>query len=132
MQYPKKVYCIDTGLINSVIPKFSENIGRLFENIVAIELRRRAKKEKEIYYWKDSKGEVDFVIKTGLKPTALVQVCYNIGDKKTKEREVQALWRAMQEFKLKEGLVITEDYESEEKIKGKKIKFIPLWKWLLS
>jgi len=131
MQYPKKVYCIDTGLINSVIPKFSENIGRLFENIVAIELRRRAKKEKEIYYWKDSKGEVDFVIKTGLKPSALIQVCYNIDDKKTKEHEIQALLRAMQEFKLKEGLVITENYEAEEKIKGKKIKFMPLWKWLL-
>jgi predicted AAA+ superfamily ATPase len=131
MQYPKKVYCIDTGLINSVIPKFSENVGRLYENVVAIELKRRAKKGQEIYYWKDSKGEVDFVIKTGLKPSALIQVCYNIEDKNTKEREVQALLRAMQEFRLKEGLVITQDYEAEEKFGNKKIKFVPLWKWLL-
>jgi len=54
---------------------------------VAIELKRRAKKGQEIYYWKDSKGEVDFVIKSGLKPTALIQVCYNIEDKKTKEEK---------------------------------------------
>jgi predicted AAA+ superfamily ATPase len=61
----------------------------------------------------------------------LIQVCYSIEDKKTKEREVQALLRAMQEFRLKEGLVITQDYEAEEKFGNKKIKFVPLWKWLL-
>lgn len=132
MQYPKKVYCVDTGLINSIIPKFSENIGRIYENIVAIELKRRAKKDvTEVYYWKDSKGEVDFVIKGGLKPSALIQVCYNVEDKKTKERELQALLRAIQEFKLKKAFVITEDYEGEEKINGKTIKYLPLWKWLL-
>jgi predicted AAA+ superfamily ATPase len=98
---------------------------------VAIELKRRAKKGQEIYYWKDSKGEVDFVIKTGLKPTALIQVCYNIEDEKVKEREVQALLRAMQEFRLKEGLVITPDYETEEKFGSKKIRFVSLWRWLL-
>jgi len=48
-----------------------------------------------------------------------------------KEREIKALLRAMQEFKLKEGLVITQDYKATEQHKGKKIKFIQLWKWLL-
>jgi predicted AAA+ superfamily ATPase len=61
----------------------------------------------------------------------LIQVCYNIEDEKVKEREVQALLRAMQEFRLKEGLVITPDYETEEKFGSKKIRFVSLWRWLL-
>lgn len=127
MQYPRKMYCIDVGLRNAVSFKFSEDIGRLAENIVFIELKRR---RKEVYYWKN-KGEVDFVIKEGLKPKELIQVCWDVEEPKTKEREVKALLEAMKEFKLKHGVIITEDYEGEEKIKGKKIKFKPLWKWLL-
>ena len=38
----------------------------------------------------------------------------------------------MKAFKLNEGLVITEDYEGEEVNNGLKIKFMPLWKWLLN
>ena len=37
----------------------------------------------------------------------------------------------MEEFKLKKGLIITEDYEKEEKIDNKKIIYKPLWEWLL-
>lgn len=130
MQYPKKVYGIDTGMINAVIPMFSENLGRLYENVVAVELKRRCKKEN-IYYWKDQKGEVDFVVANGLKPKQLIQVCYSLNEENRK-RELGALTRALNEFKLKEGLVLTEDYEAEELIEGKKIKFLPLSKWLLT
>ena len=58
---PKKVYCIDTGLRNIASFRFSEDIGRLVENMVFLELKRRG---LEIYYW-SGKGEVDFVIKEG-------------------------------------------------------------------
>lgn len=129
MQYPKKAYCIDTGLINAIIPKFSENIGRLYENIVAIELKRR---NKEIYYWKDKDDkEVDFVVKDGLKVKELIQVCYDIKDEKTKEREVKALIKASNELKCNDLIVVTEYHKNEEKIDSKKIKFISLWDWLL-
>jgi hypothetical protein len=125
----KKAYCIDTGLRNAVSFKFSEDIGRLTENVVFIELKRR---NKDVYYWKDKSGrEVDFIVKDGLKIKKLIQVCWNVEDIKTREREVKSLLEAMKEFKLKQGLIITEDYENEKKIEGKKIKFIPLWKWLL-
>jgi len=70
-------------------------------------------------------------LKEGLKVKQLIQVCYDINDYEIKEREIKALLKAMEEFKLKESLVITEDYEAEEKFKGKKIRFMPLWKWLL-
>ncbi len=49
----------------------------------------------------------------------------------TKEREVKALVKTMEEFTLESGLIITEDFEGEEKIKNKKIIYEPLWKWLL-
>ena len=99
------------------------------ENLVAIELKRRG---KEIYYWKDyQQREVDFVIKEGLKVKELIQVCYDIEDFTTKDRELRALVKASKELKCKNLLVITWDYEGEEEFKNRKIKFIPLWKWLL-
>ena len=127
---PKKVYCIDTGLINSIGFKFSENLGRLVENLVAIELKRMG---HEIYYWKDyQRREVDFVIKDGLKVKELIQVCYDIEDFTTKERELKALVKAGKELKCKNLKVITWDYDGREEFKGKEIRFIPLWRWLLN
>ncbi len=132
MQYPKKAYCVDTGLISAVIPKFSENAGFVLENVIAIELRRRVKRGRELYYWKDSMGkEVDFVVKEGLETKQLVQACYDIEGPKTKGRELKALASASKELKCNDLLVITWDYETEEVFEGKKIKFVPLWKWLL-
>lgn len=124
---PKKAYCIDNGLRNAAGFVFSDDLGRLMENTVFLELKRM---KKEVFYWK-GKGEVDFVVKDGTKPLRLVQACYDIEDKDVKSREVGALAEAMDELKLKEGLVITWDYESDEKSGGKTIRYVPLWKWLL-
>jgi predicted AAA+ superfamily ATPase len=49
----------------------------------------------------------------------------------TKEREIKGLVNAMEEFNMKRGLVITESFEGEEKIKNKDITYKPLWKWLI-
>src|SRR3989338_3126004 len=126
---PFKVYSIDIGLRNAISFKFSKDIGRLYENVVAIELKR---KDKELYYWKNQQNEeVDFVIKERLKIKQLVQVCYNIEDYNTKKREIKALLKASRELKCSNLIVITEDEEREEIINRKKIKYIPLWKWLL-
>jgi len=124
---PKKVYCIDSGLRNHVSFVFSKDFGRLIENIVFNELKKR---KMEIYYWKNGR-EVDFLIKTGLKITKIIQSCWNIEDKETKEREIKGILKAAEEFKLKEGVIITEDFENEEIVGKIKIKYIPLWKWLL-
>ncbi len=128
MQYPRKAYCIDTGLINTINLRFSENIGRLYENAVAIELLRRYGKEN-LFYWKSPKYEVDFVIKEGQKIRQLTQVCYDI--QTAEDREVKALVEAGKELGCKNLLVITENYETEKTAERNKIKFVPLWKWLL-
>lgn len=85
----------------------------------------------ETYYWKSNTGEeVDFIIKDGSKLKA-VQVCYNPEALDTKKREIKALIKCLNEFRLEKGQVITFDYESEETIEDKEIKFIPIWKFLL-
>ncbi len=130
---PRKAYCIDTGLANSIGFRFSRNWGRLAEAAVFLELKRRqfVAIDSELYYWKDPQHrEVDFIVKEGVKPAQAIQVCWQTGDLKTKEREIKGLLKAMAELSLKEGVVITEEHEEEQDISGRKIRFIPLVKWL--
>lgn len=122
---PKKIYMVDNGFITATAFSFSENLGRLYENVVFLELKRR---EMEIYYWKN-KREVDFVIKEGPKIKGLIQVCCDIQG--SKKREVEGLLESMKKFRLRKGLIITKDYCSEEKIGSKKIVYRPLWRWIL-
>ncbi|MEK6836929.1 MAG: ATP-binding protein [Nanoarchaeota archaeon] len=133
MQYPKKVYFIDNVFINSISTKFLDNWGRLYENIVAIELKRR---KIESYYWKNvEKEEVDFIVKGDKKIEQLIQVCYDITDRDTKKREIRAILKASKELKCDNLLIINQDYFGDEDVEWfgirKKVKFIPLWKWLL-
>jgi len=133
IQYPKKIYFIDNVFINSISTKFMNNYGRLYENLVAIELKRR---KEENYYWKNmEKEEVDFVIKKDTKINQLIQVCYDITDPDTKKREVKALLKASKDLKCSNLLIINQNYSGEENVEWfgikRKIKFIPLWKWLL-
>ncbi len=137
LQYPRKVYFIDNGFINVLSLKFSKNYGRLFENSAFIQLKRKFP-EIEIFYWKDRyQKEVDFVLKENLKIKTLIQVCYDLSDFNTKEREINALIKASHELKCNDLLIITNNHEGEEEIsdrnnKKKKIKFIPLFKFLLN
>lgn len=128
---PRKVYCIDMGLRNALSLRLGEDFGKIAENIVFLELRRRG---KECYYWKSDRGEkeVDFVVKEGQNVNQLIQVCWNIDKPDTKKREMTALILSMNEFNAGEGTIITETVEEEEKIDGKIVKFVPLGKWLLS
>jgi len=130
----RKIYSTDVGLSNAIGFRFAPNYGKIMENVVAIELKRRQNFEPdiEIYYWRDYKGrEVDFVVKKGLDVCQLIQVCSNIENPETKERETKSLIRAMYEFSVDSGLIITDDFEAEEEIKGRRINYRPLWKWLL-
>jgi len=130
LKSPKKIYCIDTGLANAVGFKFMENTGRTMENLVAIELARRG---SEIYYWKNHFGEeVDFVVKDGYRIKQAIQVTYVSSKKELEGREMKALVKASKELKCRDLLTITWDYEGTERYQNKKIKFLPLWKWLLS
>ena len=126
---PKKVYGIDTGLINAVSFQFSENKGRYLENLTFLELLRRGKK---IYYFKDQKGrEVDFLLLEKNRPRQLIQVSADIEDPKTRERETAPLVNTARQFKIKDCLILTDDQDTELKEGKLKIKVMPVWRWLL-
>lgn len=131
---PKKIYAIDTGFTSML--SVSKDKWRLMENAVAIELLRRKKysfNEFEINYWKNhEQKEVDFLIRKNNKILQLIQVTFASHKKEIQERETKNLITASQELKCDNLLIITWDYETEEVQEKKKIKFTPLWKWLLA
>lgn len=132
---PKKIYGIDIALVGMMAFKFSSDIGWMYENMVAIELKRRKCFDFgiDIYYWKNpgSGEEVDFVVKKEAKVIELIQVSYAVDNPITREREIKALLKGANKLRCNNLTIITDDYEDEEFHQDRKIKFIPLWKWLL-
>jgi len=131
----KKIYVIDNGIINAKSFKFTNNIGRLYENIVAIELKKRQMRGELEFFYYQKKYEVDFIVKRNQKLEELIQVCYDIENPDTKEREIRGLLHAAKDLNCDNLTIITEEYEDIEQkewhgIKGN-VKYIPLWKWLL-
>ncbi|MCK9626811.1 MAG: DUF4143 domain-containing protein, partial [Bacteroidales bacterium] len=105
----------------------SENKGRVLENVVLNQILREG---NEVYYFSDGSNECDFVIQSKKTPKKVIQVCYDLNED-NKERELQGLIVALNEFNLKEGLLLTFDEEDEFEHQGKKIIIKPVWKWLL-
>jgi len=123
----KKVYFIDNGMLNTVSFKFSKDIGKLLENLVFLELRRRNKK---IFYNRDN-YECDFIIQEKEKIVQVIQVTENLNSENEK-REVEGVLEAMNKFRLNEGFIITLEEERNIKIENKNIFILPVWKWLLN
>jgi predicted AAA+ superfamily ATPase len=132
---PKKVYCIDQGLARAVSFRTGEDEGRMMETAVAVELRRRAcaiGSDLEVYYWKDhQQHEVDFVLKAGTDVEQLIQVCVDATEPDVRKRELRAILKASGELRCKKLLILTRDHEEDLKLEGQKVRFLPLWKWLV-
>jgi len=126
IQNPRKVYCIDNGFLVNLGFRMSEDKGKLLENLVAIELKRRG---EEVFYY-SGVGECDFILRKGNKIISTIQVCHELNEE-NKKREINGQVEVLDKFKLKEGLILTRDQEDEFKIGNKKIKVLPVWKWLL-
>ncbi|HPE84965.1 MAG TPA: ATP-binding protein [Chlamydiales bacterium] len=106
MRHPKKPYAVDPGLVNSIAFQFSQNRGRLLENVVFLELKRRG---YEVYYYKTKNDyEIDFLIN---KQNAfeLIQVCSSLDEPSTRAREIRALEMASNEIPVIKKWIITED-----------------------
>lgn len=123
---PRKIYIIDTAF--SAISGFSlsPDKGRILENIVFIELMRRG---SEIFYFAGDQ-ECDFILKDKKKITGAIQVCYEF-TKENRDRETGGLLKAMAEFGLAQGMILTYDQEDTLISDGKTIIIRPVWKWLL-
>ncbi|MDE3056065.1 MAG: ATP-binding protein [Verrucomicrobiota bacterium] len=123
----KKIYIVDTGLANAISFRFSEDQGRVLENIVFNELKRR---REEIYFHKKN-YECDFLLKRELHIATAIQVTKSVEDSDVKKREIRGLLEAMHTHQLSDGLILTMEEEGTEKWEDKTIKIFPVWKWLL-
>lgn len=131
---PRKNYIVDIGFRNIYGFRFSNNTGRVLENTIFLELKQKKIRNPlmELLYWRNhKKHEVDFVIKKENNIELLIQVCTDLSDFKTKEREIKALVEASNELDCNNVFIITLDYDGEEKVGNKKIVYIPAWKWLI-
>ena len=106
---PKKVYVVDNGFVQSTAFNLSENLGRLLENQVFVELLRRGYiPGKTLFYYRTRNDkEIDFVTRKGTKVEQLIQVCYDMTSEKTRKRELDALVEAAEELHCDNLLVIT-------------------------
>lgn len=118
----RKIYCIDNGLRNSVCFKFSKDEGRLAENMIFIDLKRRGFNP---HYWKKNQ-EVDFVVKRKDNSLVGLNICYS---NSINDREIKGLLEFKKEFKsrVKELIIVTKDRNKKEE----GIRYIPLWKFAL-
>jgi predicted AAA+ superfamily ATPase len=123
----RKVYVIDTGLLNALDFKFSDDTGKALEQAVFLELKRR---EKEIYFFKD-KSECDFIVKTGFDVTEAIQVSATLSDAKTRLLELRGLTDCCNKFGLHRCLIITLNGSEEFEHHGIAVTVMPLWRWLL-
>lgn len=116
---PKKVYVVDNGFVQSTAFNLSDNLGRLLENQVFVELLRRGyiPGQTLFYYRTRNDKEIDFVTRKGAKVEQLIQVCYDMSSEKTRKRELDALVEAAEELHCDNLLVITNS--QEEKIEWK-------------
>ena len=122
----KKLYCIDTGLRNAVAFRFSDDKGRLLENLVLIELLRR---NKSVFFFKNPK-ECDFITEERGTITGAIQVCFEL-TWENRERELAGLSGAMAVHGLDEGIVLTYLQEETITVGDYVIRVVPAWKWLI-
>jgi uncharacterized protein len=121
---PKKVYCIDNGFIKTNSVSFTEDLGRLLENMVFIHLRH---KTPEIYYFNEGK-ECDFIVFENGKIKEIIQVCYQL-DQNNMDREINGIVEAMDFFNFHTGTIITGNQTDNFIINNKTIKVIPFYNW---
>ena len=124
----KKIYAVDTGLINALTFRFTQDIGKLLENVVFLHLLRQ---EYPIYFLRND-FECDFIQGDDQKIFQAVQVTFSLSESSTREREIASLVKALKRFNLKQGLIITFDERGSVTIDDRTIEIVPAWEWLLT
>ena len=118
---PKKVYCIDTGMIQNVTLSINADMGRVFENAVFIELRRRT---KNIWYYSEAAFECVFLYGRDVVPENAVQVCYELTSE-NKEREVRGLVETCKKFPGVKPLIVTFNQNDKISYGGMIVEAVP-------
>jgi predicted AAA+ superfamily ATPase len=129
-QYPRKAYPGDTGFIYALQGRV--DYGRLYENAVFLELKRRHGPLAEISYWRgQNSAETDFVVKTGSNIQEAIQVSFDLSDKKTLRRELKGLTMCNQELKVEKAYIISSGLSRTETFEENSFKVTSLIDWLI-
>jgi len=100
---------------------YTNNFDRIMENVVASSMDAK-------HYWRKNGKEIDFLRTDGKR---IMPVEVKNKEELTKN-DLKDMLYLMEKYKIKEGHVIYNGKEDEIKINAsKKIKFMPMWKWLL-
>ena len=128
---PRKVYVVDNGFVAAKAFALSDNLGRLLENQVFVELMRHGyDADKTMFYYRSRNDkEVDFVLRNGTHIDCLVQVCYDMSSPKTEKREVDSLIECASELRCNNLVVVTNDEERTIEKDGVRIDVVPVSKW---
>jgi len=123
MRNPPKIYLVDTGLCRRVT---SADSGRLLENAVHVELRRRG---FEPFYFQGER-ECDFVVRDAQGGMMPIQVCLEL-DAANRERELGGLKEACRHVGAREGTILTMSEQAEFREDGIVVRVEPAWRWCL-
>ncbi len=128
---PRKVYVVDNGFVVSKAFSVTDNLGRLLENQVFIELVRRGyDTEKSMFYYRSRNDkEVDFVLRNGAHIERLVQVCFDMSSPKTERREIDSIVECAGELRCDNLTIVTYDDERTIEKDGYKISVVPIGKF---
>jgi len=131
---PRKVYVVDNGFVAAKAFSLSDNLGRLLENQVFVELLRRGyDPDRTMFYYRSRNDkEVDFVLRKGTHIEQLVQVCYDMSNAKTEKREVDSLIECAEELNCSNLVIVTNDEERIIEKDGFRIDVVPVAKWSAS
>lgn len=131
---PRKVYVVDNGFVAAKAFSLSDNLGRLLENQVFVELLRQGyDTDKTMFYYRSRNDkEVDFVLRKGTHIEQLVQVCYDMSNAKTEKREVNSLIECAVELNCRNLVIVTNNDERVIEKDGYRINVVPVAKWSVS
>ena len=132
---PRKVYAADPGLAAAVSHALATNLGARLETAVFVELRRRMGRlmaGRISYYVTEQGHEVDFVVGDPFerRVSQLVQVCADLGDPATREREIRALRSAMAELGAAESVIVSMNEQDTVAVDSGVVRIEPAWSWL--
>jgi len=122
---PRKVYAIDTGLVDVVTHVMTDDLGRKLENLIFLHLR---KKYQEIYYFAD-KGECDFIAMKKGAVAEIIQVCYVLNADNL-DREMSGLTEAMRFFGVNKAKIVTLSDSDFFREKELEVEVIPAFRYL--
>ena len=124
-------YCVDNGLRQSVLLPGRDDEGALFENAVFLQLLRNLPERKRICYFQGGK-ECDFIIHTETGVKELVQVCMEMKDRSTREREIGGILEASSLTGCRNMTIVTLGDEEDVTDEHGTIHIVPAWKWFLN